>query len=111
METLVEKVTWRRRGVQDAFVGQLHAGDQDIRLTGRDPYRGIDVSLSIPATEVGDVHVAPGAAAGDLVIVLELDGAEPVFLHPLGCGPLHVQVLARKLGALVHRPLLLAQGG
>jgi hypothetical protein len=113
METLVEKISWRRGGVRNDFVGSLRAGDEGIRLTGRDPQSGIDVALSIPPEEVADVHVSPSAGdpPGDLYVVLELDDAEPIYLRQVGAGPLHAQLLARKLGALARPPRLLVQGG
>lgn len=113
MDTLIEKIAWRRRGVRNDFVGSLRAGYDGIRLTGRNPESGLDVALSIPPSEVKDVHVAPadGELAGDLFVVVELTDAEPIILRRAGAGPFQAQLLARKLGALLKPPALLAQGG
>ena len=113
VDTLVEKVAWRRRGVRNDFVGSLRAGNDGIRLNGRDPQSGIDVALSIPSPEVERVHVehANGDLDGDLYVVLELTEAEPIFLRQVGVGPLHARLLARRLGRLLRPPRLLALGG
>lgn len=113
VDTLIEKIAWSRRGVHNDFVGSLCAGDDGIRLTGRDPRSGLDVALSIPPEEVEQVHVAPAdhELAGDLYVVVELAGAEPILLRRVGAGPVQAEVLARKLGALLQLPRLLVQGG
>jgi hypothetical protein len=113
VDTLIEKVAWSRRGVHNDFVGSLRAGYDGIRLTGRDPHSGLDVALSIPPGEVEEVHVAPAdqELAGDLYVVVELTGSEPIFLRRVGAGPVQAEVLARKLGALLRPPRLLVQGG
>jgi hypothetical protein len=113
VDTLIEKIGWRRRGVANDFVGSLRAGYDGIRLTGRDPASGVDVSLSIPPSEVEDVHVASanGELAGDLLVVVEFNDAEPIILRRAGAGPFQAQLLARKLGALLKAPRLFVQGG
>jgi hypothetical protein len=112
MDTLLETVAWRRRGSRSEFFGALRAADDGIRLTGRDPSSGVDVALLIPADELSDVHVSANERVPhDPIVVLELDDAEPILLRNLGAGPLHAQLLARKLGALVRVPRLLVQGG
>jgi hypothetical protein len=113
-ETLAQKVAWRRQGVRNPYVGTLSAGDEGIQLTGRDPVSGVDVTLSIPLTEVEDVRVTgPGdeLLAGERCVVLELAESEAIFVREVGVGPLHVHVLARSLGALAHARPVLAQGG
>jgi hypothetical protein len=113
VDTLIEKIAWSRRGVHNDFVGSLRAGDEGILLTGRDPRSGLDVALSIPPEEVERVRVASAdhELAGDLYVVVELAGAEPILLRRVGAGPVQAEVLARKLGALLHLPRLLVQGG
>jgi hypothetical protein len=113
-EPIVGKIVWRRHGVRRHYVGALSAGDEGVRLTGRDPVVGVEVTLSIPLSEVEDVHVAGSGdelLAGERCVVLELAGSEAIFLREVGAGPLQVHVLARNLGALIRTPLLLAQGG
>ncbi len=113
MDTLIEKIAWSRRGVHNDFVGSLRAGDDGIRLTGRDPRSGVDVALLIPPREVEQVHVAPAdrELAGDLYVVIELVSAEPILLRRVGAGPVQAEVLARKLGALLRPSRLLVRGG
>jgi hypothetical protein len=113
-KSLAERVIWRRQGVRNHYVGALSAGEEGVRLTGRDTVAGVDVAFSIPLSEIDDVHVAgPGdeLLAGERCVVLELAGSNAIFLRKAGAGPLHVHVLARSLGALVGAPQLLAQGG
>jgi hypothetical protein len=114
-DSIMEKVAWRRRGVRRPYVGTLAADEGGIRLSGRDPVSGVEVALSIPLTEVVDVHVAgPGEEllAGERCVVLHLAESEAIFLREVGEGPLHIHVLARTLGALTHASApLLVQGG
>ncbi len=113
-ETLAERIAWCRHGVLTYFVGSLRAGDEGIRLTGRDPSSGIDVALSIPLAEVECVRVSASRnelLAGEPCVVLELAGSESIFIRQVGVGPLQVQVLARRLGALTKAPSLLVKGG
>lgn len=113
-ETLVEKIAWCRHGVRTYFVGALRAGDEGIRLTGRDPSSGIDVALSIPLAEVERVRVSASGdelLAGEPCVVLELADSEPIFIRQVGVGAFQVHLLARRLGALTEAPSLLAQGG
>jgi hypothetical protein len=112
--SLAERIVWRREGVRHHYVGTLSAGEEGIRLIGRDAVVGVDVALSIPLCEIEDVRVAgPGdeLLAGERCVVLELAGSEAIFLREVGAGPLHVHVLARSLGALIRAPQLLARGG
>ncbi len=109
-----EKIAWRRRNVHRSYVGALCAGAEGIRLTGRDPLTGIDVTLSIPLAEVNHVELSEAGdelLAGDRCVVLDLADSEPILLRPAGRGSFHTQLLARSLGALTHAPALVAQGG
>jgi hypothetical protein len=49
--------------------------------------------------------------AGERCVVLELAESEAIFLREIGVGPLHIHLVARRLGALIHAQPLLAQGG
>jgi hypothetical protein len=112
VDTLIEKIAWRRRGVGNDFVGSLRAGADGIRLTGRDTLTGLDVALSIPPNEVEHVHVQPAEGdpgIGDHVIV-DLAAAGPIILRRVGDGPFHAQLLARELEALLQSTRLLVQG-
>jgi hypothetical protein len=114
-ESFTDKVAWRRRGVRRPYVGTLEVSEGGITLSGRDPVSGVEVVLSIPMTEVEDVHVARAGdepLAGERCVVLELAESEAIFLREVGEGPLHIHVLARTLGALTHASrLAVAQGG
>jgi hypothetical protein len=113
-ETLVEKIAWCRNGGGTYFVGALRAGDEGIRLTGRDPSSGIDVALSIPLAEVECVRVSTSRKellAREPCVVLELADSEPILVRQVGACPVQVHVLAWRLGALTEAPSLLAQGG
>ena len=57
------------RGVANDFVGSLRAGSDGIRLNGRDPRTGVDVTLSIPPDEVEHVYASP-TASEDVVVEL-----------------------------------------
>ena len=71
-DSILGKAAWRRRGVRRPYVGTLVADEEGIRLSGRDPVSGIEVSLSIPLSQVDSVRVArPGE---ELLAVL---GQEP----------------------------------
>jgi hypothetical protein len=62
-ESFTDKVAWRRRGVRRPYVGTLEVSEGGITLSGRDPVSGVEVVLSIPMTEVEDVHVARAGEA------------------------------------------------
>jgi hypothetical protein len=108
MDLLVERVAWRRRGVTNDFVGSLRAGCDGIRLSGRDPMTGLDVTLSIPPDEVEHVYASPTAAEH---VVVELGDAEPIVLHRLQTGSLQAHLLARRLRGLLLLPRLHVPGG
>jgi hypothetical protein len=110
-EILARNIAWRRNGVQRDYVGTLVAAGGGILLAGRDPSNGLEVSLSIPLTEVEDVHVAEtGGAHEPKRIVLQLVESEPISLCELGGKEGHLLALARRLDALAHAPTH-AQGG
>jgi hypothetical protein len=112
--TLAEKIAWRRHGVRRHYVGTLATSSEGIRLTGSDPVSGVEVVLSIPLSEIEDVHIGgPGdeLLAGERCVVLELAESEAIYLRDVGIGPLHIHVLARSLGALTQAAPLVAQGG
>ena len=108
MDLLVERVAWKRRGGANDFVGSLRAGCNGIRLSGRDPRTGLDVTLSIPPDEVEHVYASPTAADE---VVVELGEAEPIMLHGIQSGPLQAHQLARRLRGLLLLPRLHVPGG
>lgn len=107
-DALVERIEWGRRGTGRSCIGTLRAGEGGIQLAGRDP-SGVEVSLSIPLTEVEDVHTG---SPGDRCVVLELAASEPILLSRIGAGPSRMHLLARRLAALTRAARLpVAQGG
>ena len=113
-ETVASRVAWHRRGRGPTYVGAVSRGPEAVRLTGRDPQSGIDVALSIPVVGIEHVGVeepADGSLHGERCVVLDLADSEAIYLRPLGDAPLHVNLLARALGALTPPPAVLAQGG
>jgi len=111
VDTVVERISWRRRGARSSFVGSLSAGDDAICLAGRDPQNGLDVMLSIPSLELSSVHVSPADGNGDPHVVLELEHAQPIFLRQFEGTHVQAQNLARKLAALLRPRPLLTRGG
>jgi hypothetical protein len=110
-DVFTDRVAWRRVGVRRHYVGSLAAGDWGIRLAGRDPVNGIQVTLSIPLDELDDVHISDcndEMLVGERAVVLGLVDSEPILVREVGIGSLHLHALARTLGALAHRPRLLA---
>jgi hypothetical protein len=113
-ETVEEKVAWRRHGRREQFVGLLRAGDEGIRLVGRDPASGVQVGLSIPPDEVERVRVSSTddeLLAGEPCVVLELAGSRAISVRELGARPLRVHLLARSLDALAQASPTLVRGG
>ena len=108
MDLLVERVAWKRGGVANDFVGSLRAGSDGIRLDGRDPRPGVDVTLSIPPDEVEHVYASPTASED---VIVELGDAEPIVFHRIQAGPLHAHLLARQLRGLLLLPRLHVPGG
>ena len=96
------RIAWRRGDAGTTYVGVVSRAPEAIRLTGRDAVRGIDVALSVPTGEIQYVGVSEAAdesvGAGSCVI-LDLADSEPIYLRPVGSTLLHVQLLARALGA------------
>jgi hypothetical protein len=103
---IVEKIAWRRRGIERSYVGSLVAGSDGIRLSGRDQRTGVDIALAIPLPEVDHVGVEDGDC-----VVLDLSGSDAILVLPDHHTPIHAQLLARSLGALTRPPALLAEGG
>lgn len=97
----------RRRTIPHHYLGALTASADQVRLSGRDPAMGIEVSLSIPLSEIRSVRTSASASEnvrGAGAVVLELAGSEAMCLREVGGGS--PDSLARTLAALVrsHRP-------
>jgi hypothetical protein len=93
------RVAWRRQHAQRHYVGYVTVTENGVRLAGREEATGIDVSLSIPHTAIRDVRVGSTSAEkvdGELTVVLELRDDEPIYVRPLGDGPLDLDGFARK---------------
>jgi hypothetical protein len=114
-EQLVENIAWQRQGARASLLGALRAGDDGIRLSGRDPASGLEVNLSIPWPELAGVRVSetgdefPGS---ERCLVLELARSKAILLRELGARPLGLPVLARRLGGLIDaKPSSKEDGG
>ena len=105
-EALAARVAWRRRRTPHHYVGTLATTDAGLRLDGREPATGIELSLSIPFSEIEQVRASNGSVdllAGEPAVVLQLAGSEPVLLCEVGQGPQKASELARKLSRLLER--------
>ena len=97
---------WRRRHAPRHYVGTLATTDAGFRLDGREPATGIELSLSIPFSEIEEVRASDGSAdllAGESAVVLQVAAAEPVLVREVGQKPQKAPELARKLARLLER--------
>lgn len=105
-EAVATRVAWRRRHTPHHYVGTLATTDAGFRLDGREPATGIELSLSIPFSEIEEVRASDGSVdllAGEPAVVLQLAGSEPVLVGEVGQRPQKAQELARKLGRLLEQ--------
>jgi len=96
-----EPVLWRRLTVSSPYVGNVAVSDAMLRLFGREPVTGIEVSLAIPFEKVTRVRTSRSSSeelGGEPSVVLELDEADPVCLRGAGRSPALLATLARLLG-------------
>jgi hypothetical protein len=107
MDLLFERLAWKRDEGANEFVGLLR-GCGGIRLSGRDPMTGVDLTLSVPPDEVDHLYASPTAAAG---VVVELGDSEPIVLSGIQAGPLQTHQLPRPLRSLLLLPRLHIPGG
>jgi hypothetical protein len=94
------RVTWRRRHATQHYVGYVTVTDDSVRLAGREHATGIDVSLSIPHDAICKVRVARDSGeevVGEQSVVLELRHDEPIYVRPVGTGPINLDGFARRL--------------
>jgi len=102
MTVRVERIAWRRLNVPHHYVGALSVGDGRLRLSGRDPGTGIEVSLVIPFAEISRVRVSASPAEslrGGPAVVLDLAGSRAICVRELGAAS--PSRLARRLAALI----------
>jgi hypothetical protein len=105
-EEVTARVAWRRRHTPSHYVGTLAATDVALRLDGREPATGIELSLSIPFEEIEAVRASSGAGdllVGEPAVVLQLAGSEPVLLREVGPDSRLAADLAKKLIRLRDR--------
>jgi hypothetical protein len=96
-----EPVVWRRRTVSSPYVGEAAVSGAALRLFGREPATGIEVSLAIPFKEITRVRPSRSASeevGGEPSVVVELDEADAVCLRGAGRTPALPVKLARLLG-------------
>jgi hypothetical protein len=94
------RVTWRRQHAAQHYVGYVTVTDDTVRLAGREHATGIDASLSIPYDAISKVRLARGEGeevVGERSVVLELRNDRPIYVRPVGTGPLDLEAFARKL--------------
>jgi hypothetical protein len=89
----IRRVTWRRSGSHDAYVGHVTVTDDAVRLSRREVRSGIDASIAIPAATIRAVRAAAH------VVVLELAGGETVTVEPVAAGRREVETVARRIAA------------
>ena len=96
------RIAWRRLHARHDYVGTLATTDTGLRLDGREPSTGIELSLSIPFSEIEEISASNGssALAGESAVVLELAGSEPVLVREVGPGLQATGQLVRTLSIL-----------
>jgi hypothetical protein len=103
-ETLIgQKIAWRRETAQSHYIGELWGCVTGIRLAGRDPQTGIEVTLSIPYAEIGRIRVSNDwteRVVGERCVVLELTGSTPILVREVGLGPIDARALAERIAML-----------
>ena len=104
-DTLIcEKGAWRRENARHHYTGSISGSPDGLRLAGRDQVTGIQVTLSIPADEIGDVRVSQRweqQLVGERCVVLDLVESTPILLRAIG-GHADPVGLARRIARLVH---------
>lgn len=82
-----EPVVWRRSTVSSPYIGDVDVSEAELRLSGRGPVSGIEVSLAIPFTEIERVRTSRTAdeeLGGEPCVVLELTESDSVCLRAAG---------------------------
>ena len=105
-DAAVTPVAWRRRHAPRHYLGTLSTNDVGFRLEGREPATGIELSLSIPFSQIEEILAPNGSAdllAGAPAVVLRLAGSEPVLVREAGSAPREAGDLARALSGLRSR--------
>jgi hypothetical protein len=101
----LRRVTWRRSGATEHYLGYLAVSDETIRLSGREEATHIDVALSIPHTAIRRVRLGAGPAeriGDERAVVVELADRVPIFLRPVERGEPALETLARRLATAVE---------
>jgi hypothetical protein len=98
-ETLITPhAAWRRQNATHHYAGSIEGSEDGLRLAGRDPATGIQVTLVIPAAEIREVRVARGwdeRVVGERCVVLDLVDSTPILVREVGASDPHD--LARRL--------------
>jgi hypothetical protein len=101
---ICQKGAWRRENAKHHYTGTIHGSRDGLRLAGRDQVTGIQVTLSIPAEEIGDVRLSSSwgeRLVGEPCVVLDLLESTPILLRAIG-GHTDPAALARRIAALVQ---------
>jgi hypothetical protein len=99
-----EPVVWRRVNVPSACIGDADVSGAALRLSGREPVSGVEISLAIPFSEIERVRTSRTAAeelGGEPSVVLELTASPPVCLRATGTRATLPVRLGRMLGNAV----------
>jgi hypothetical protein len=94
------RVAWRRKHASRHYIGYVLVTDDAVRLAGDEDETGIHAVLSIPPTAIEGTRVGRDPCeevVGEQAVVIELADHDPIFLRPIGTGPLSLDDLARKL--------------
>ncbi len=94
------RVAWRRKHASRHYLGYVLVTDDAIRLAGDENETGIHAVLSIPPTAIEGTRVGRGPSeqvVGEQAVVIELADNDPIYLRPIGTGPLGLDDLARRL--------------
>jgi len=102
---IAQKVAWRRESAKSHYVGELWGWVTGIRLAGRDPQTGIEVTMSIPYAQIGRIRVSNDwteRIVGERCVVLELAGSTPILVREIGLGPIDAQALAERIAMVAE---------
>ena len=86
-DTVAARVAWRRRQALHSYLGTLATTDAGFRLDGREPATGIELSLSIPFSEIEAIRVSNGSVEpyiAEPAAVFLLSASEPVLVREVG---------------------------
>jgi hypothetical protein len=105
-EVVAARVAWRRRQAPHSYLGTLATTDAGFRLDGREPASGIELSLSIPFSEIEEIRVSNGSVepfVAEPAAVFLLSASEPVLVREVGPEARQAPELVLKLARLLEQ--------